>query len=232
MFKALSTEEFKSALPAQFKKSVNQSLIDSINSKITDEEEMEQFRDNLVGYSTVLTQGKFQLDKFADAVRYITFKVSGLSNKDAYYKTFPEKIERFVLQGVPDKDIASYYTAYNKSKLITLLYEQAMIPVWLANQDAYQKAINAQVSLLLTAKSEMVKATAANSILTHLKPPEIRKVELEINTKEDSAIAALRDTTQALIAEQRRIIESGAQTAQEVAHSQLFAAEYEDITDA
>jgi hypothetical protein len=228
----LTEDEFKSVLPANFKKSVNQQLIDSINKKITDPEEMEHFRDNLVGYASILKDGKFQLEKFVDAVRYVGFKMAGLTNIDAYRRTFPDKIQRFVMDGVADKDIASYCTAYTKSKLVTLIMEQAFIPIWLANQDNYQRAINVQVELMLGSQSDKVRCDAANSLMTHLKPPEVRKVELDITTKEDSVITALRDSTAALIAAQRTAIQSGMQDAQQVAHTRLFTTQYKDITDA
>jgi len=62
---------------------------------------------------------------------------------------------------------------------------------------------------------------AANSILTHLKPPETQKMELEVTTKENSAIDDLRKATQELAAQQRQQIQSGAQNAQEVAHTKI-----------
>ena len=62
-------------------------------------------------------------------------------------------------------------TSYNKNKLVNLILEQSMIPSWVLNQDMYQKALNVQCELMLTANSEKV-SDAANSILTHLKPPQ------------------------------------------------------------
>ena len=74
---------------------------------------------------------------------------------------------------------------------------------------------------MTTAKSEKVRCDAANSLLTHLKMPETQKVELDLNIKEDSSIAALRATTLELARQQRLMVESGAMNAQEVAHGKL-----------
>ena len=99
--------------------------------------------------------------------------------------------------------------------------EQTLIPSYVLNQDLYQKALNVQAELMVSAKSEKVRSDAANSLLTHLKMPETQKVELEIGVKEDSAINALRATTMELARQQRMMLEAGAMNAQEVAHSRL-----------
>ena len=99
--------------------------------------------------------------------------------------------------------------------------EQTLIPSYVLNQDLYQKALNVQAELMLTAKSEKVRSDAANSLLTQLKMPEVNKVQLDVNVKEDGSIAALRESTLELVRQQRLMVEAGAMNAQEVAHSKL-----------
>ena len=119
---------------------------------------------------------------------------------------------------VKSKDIASYVTAYNKSKLVNLIFEQTMVPFHVLNQDVYQKAINVQAELMLHANSEKVRSDAAAHILTHLKPPETTKIELDVGVQKDSSIDALRAATLSLVAEQRDALKAGVVTAQDVAH--------------
>lgn len=229
----LTMDQFKQALPPQVRRSVNQEIVDNINSLITDPEMREIYRENLVSYSSVLQQGKFKLSNYLDAVRYVSYKLMGDTNIAAYTKAFPDKIDRFEKQGVAKKDIASYVTAYNKSKLVNLIYEQSLVPTWVLNQDLYQKALNVQAELMLTAKSEKVRSDAANSLLTQLKQPETQKVQLDLGVAEDKTIDALRQSTMELVAAQRAALQAGAMQAQEVAHSKLVVdAEFEDVTDA
>ncbi len=218
---ALTIDQFKQALPDKVKKSLNQELIDQINTTLGDPELYESYRDNLISYTKVMADGKFKVTSYVDAVRYVSHKLMGCTNIDAYTKTFPDKYTRFMAQGVAAKDIASYVTAYNKSKLVNLIFEQTLIPSYVLNQDLYQKALNVQAELMTTANSEKVRCDAANSLLTHLKMPETQKVELEIGVREDSSIAALRATTLELARQQRLMVESGAMNAQEVAHGKL-----------
>lgn len=219
---ALTIDQFKAALPDKIKKSINQELIDQINTTLSEPEMYETYRENLMSYTKVMQEGKFKISEYINAVKYVSHKLMGCTNLDAYSKTFPDKIARFTAQQVASKDIASYVTAYNKSKLVNLIYEQTLIPSYVLNQDLYQKALNVQADLMVNAKSEKVKTDAANSLLTHLKPPEVKKVELDIGIKEDSSIAALRASTLELARQQRLAMEAGAMNAQEVAHSQLI----------
>jgi hypothetical protein len=225
----LTTEQFRLALPDKVKKSVNQELIDQINKTLSEPELYEAYRDNLLSYAKVMADGRFKVSEYINAVKYVSHKLMGSTNIDAYSKTFPDKIQRFALQGVKDKDIASYVTAYNKSKLVNLIYEQTLVPTYVLNQDLYQKALNVQAELMLTARSEKVRSDAANSLLTQLKPPEVKKIELDIGVKEDSAISNLRQATMELVASQRAMLQSGMSNAAEVAHSRVVPAEVFDV---
>lgn len=226
---SLTLDMFKQALPEKVKKSVNQELIDQINQTLSNPDEFEAYRDNLLSYTQVMADGRFKVQEYVNAVRYVSFKLMGATNIEAYTKTFPDKYQRFVTQGVAAKDIASYVTAYNKSKLVNLIFAQTLIPVHVLNQDLYQKALNHQAHLMLTARSEKVQSDAANSLLTQLRPPDVKKVELDVAVKEGSAIDALRKATLELAAAQRLAVQSGQATAQQVAHSKVIQGEVVDV---
>ena len=223
----LTVEQFKVALPDKVKKSINQELIDQINTTLADPDMYETYRDNLLSYTSVMQDGRFKVTDYVSAVKYVSHKLMGATNIEAYTKTFPDKYQRFVNQGVQPKDIASYVTAYNKSKLVNLIMEQTLIPAWVLNQDLYQKAINKQAELMMTARSEKVQSDAAAHLMNALKPPEVQKVELNLGAKESSAIAALRESTLALARQQRLMAESGAMNAQQIAHSKLSVVDVE-----
>ena len=145
----------------------------------------------------------------------------GKNNLDAYSANFPARIQWMAAKNTSSKDIASYISSYNKSKLVNLIMEQSLIPSWVLNQDLYQKALNTQAELMLTAKSEKVRSDAANSLLTQLKAPEVAKVELNVRQEEDSSIDQLRRATMELVAQQRMALQSGQINALEAAHSNL-----------
>lgn len=222
MTAVLTLEQFQKALPAQVKKSVNQELIDKVNSTLSDPEMMENYRNNLLSYTHVMKEGKFKIQNYIDAVRYVSFKLMGKTNIAAYTCTFPDKITKWATEGVDDKTISAYVTAYNKSKLVNLIFEQTLVPTHVLNADLFQKALNTQAELMIDPNvSPKVRSDAANSLLTHLKAPETKKVELDIGVREDSAIRDLRATTLELARQQRLMLEAGAMTAKDVANSKL-----------
>jgi hypothetical protein len=156
-----------------------------------------------------LQQGKFKLANYISAVRYVSFKVMGLSNKAAYIKAFPDKYQKFLQDGVSEKDIASYTSAYNKSKLVNLIFAQAQIPTYILNAPLFQKAINVQADLMMNARSEMVRFSAANSLLAHLKPPETTQVELNIGINKGEIIEDYEKAMRAMVLKQQELISAG-----------------------
>ena len=217
----LTTEQFKQVVPSQFKASVSQELIDQINKTLADPDMYETYRDNLLSYAHVMREGKFKMEDYINAIKYCSHKIMGGSNVDAFVKTFPDRYQAMLSAGKNAKDISSFVTSYNKNKLVNLILEQSMIPSWVLNQDLYQKALNVQAELMMTANSEKVRSDAANSILTHLKPPEVTKVELDIGLKKDSAMEDLKSTLTELALKQQQFIGAGVTQVKELAQQKL-----------
>lgn len=218
----LSLEVFQSVLPDQMKKSVNQQLLDQINAVLAEPELFEAYRDNLMSYTRVLKEGRWQASQYLAAVKYVTHKLMGDTNIDAYTKTFPDKVARFMANGTPAKDIASYCTAYHKSQLVSKIMEQSIVPVHVLNQDLFQKAINTQADLMLNAKSEKVRSDAAAHLMNALKPPETVKMQMDVAVTQGSEIAQLRQTTLELARQQQLMIQAGMLNAQQVAHQKIM----------
>jgi len=218
----LTVEQFKQALPSQFKASVNQELIDQINTTLADPNLYETYRDNLLSYSHVMRDGKFKMSDYILAVKYCSHKIMGASNIDAFVKTFPDRYQSYLANGTSSKDIASYVTAYNKNKLVNLILEQSLIPSWILNQDLYQKAINVQAGLMMDdTVSHKVRSDAANSLLTHLKPPEVQKVELDIGIKKDGVMDDLKNVLTELALKQQQYIAAGITQISDVTQQRL-----------
>ncbi|QGH72776.1 MAG: hypothetical protein [Podoviridae sp. ctLUJ1] len=224
--------EVRKAIPRELQARVTPEFMEKLNQAVSDPHTAEMMRDNIFGYLNVLQEGKFKLEGYIDAVRYVSYKSMGDSNIRAYVKTFPDKYNNFVNSGVTEKDIATYVSAYNKSKLVNLIYEQSLVPVWLINAENYQKAINVQVSLMMdTNISPKVRSDAANSLLTHLKRPEAAKVQLSVEVKESDAMRELRELTSQFASQQHQSIINGEGSAKGVAEQKIIQAEYEEIDE-
>lgn len=231
MSEEITEEQLKAVMPKSVQRAINAEMIGVINNLINNTDLRANYRDNILGYTSVMAEGKYRLRDYLSAVMYVSYKLLNNSNVDAYVKTFPDRYQRLVNLGKTTDDIGNFVTAYNKTQLVQKIYAQTMTPHCVLNQDMYQKALNVQVELMLSAKSEKVRSDAANSILTHLKPPETQKIELDIGVKEDSSIAALRASTMELVAAQKKVIEAGVQDAQQVAHGKLLIEDAEYVED-
>jgi len=225
----LTVDALKAVMPKRQKHNINQSLVDELNKLVIDPEAREAFRENIAGYTSILQDPNIKLNTYIQAVKYVSYKLLGYTNQESWMKTFPVRYQRLIDLGKSATFIRSTVACYNRNKVVNLILEQSMVPVYVLNQDLFQKALNTQLELMVGAKSEKVRTDAANSLLTHLKQPEVTKLKLDIEVRQDDSIRELRDATMELAKVQRLNIESGAMTADEVAKGKLINGECERI---
>lgn len=225
----LSIDVLKKALPDKYKRGLSQEVLDNINQTLSDPDLHEVYRNNFMSYLTVLGDGKYKITDYLSAVKYCTHKLMGNSNIDSYIKTFPDRYGDMLTRGLSAKEISSIVSIYNKGKLVNTIMEQSIIPSWVINQDLHQKAINVLADLMMNANSEKVRADSANSLLVHLKPPEVKKVELDIGVKANKEIDDMKNLLAQLSAKQKSLIDNGVVSVADVAHTKIVEAQYEEL---
>lgn len=228
MTNQLTRDQVEQALPANLKGAATDQLTDMINNAVSDPMVAEQIRENFISYTGVLKDGKFKTEDYLHAVTYVAFKVMGLSNQEAYSKTFPARYAQLVANGRSAKDISAYVAAYNKGKLVNLILEQTIVPTWVLNQHLFQQAINVQAELMNSAASEKVRTEAANSLLTHLKKPEAVKSQISLEVTDNSGLTELRESLRQMAETQRDLIGKGIPT-KFIAAQPIVDADYEVV---
>lgn len=218
----LTLDNVKKAVPAKLKDNIEQSFVDKLNNLANDPIVADQIRNNFISYAHVINDGKFSIEEYLSAVKYVSFKLMSLTNVDSYARTFPQRYAGLLARGTSQKDIASYVSAYNRGKLVNLILEQTLVPSWVLNQDIYQKAINTQAELMNNAKSERVKCMAADSILKALAKPEATGPLVNIDMKESSGINELKQALVELAANQKRSIEKGILTPKTIVEAEII----------
>lgn len=218
----LTLDNVKKAVPAKLKDSIEQSFVDKLNNLANDPIVADQIRNNFISYAHVINDGKFSIEEYLSAVKYVSFKLMNLTNVDSYARTFPQRYAGLLARGTSQKDIASYVSAYNRGKLVNLILEQTLVPSWVLNQDIYQKAINTQAELMNNAKSERVKCMAADSILKALAKPEAAGPLVNIDMKESSGINELKQALVELAANQKKSIEKGILTPKNIVEAEII----------
>jgi len=214
---SVTVPELQQCVPRAFRANITQQAVDTVNDILSDPDIREDYKENVISYLDVITSGKYKFINYIKAVKYVSYKLRGDTNLTAYSKTFPEKVKELRDRGVTD--FSSWVAGYSKGKLVNDILGRSMIPTYVLNADVYQKAINIQAQLMVMAKSEKVRSDAANSLLTHLRPPEASKIELDITVKAEDGIAELREATIKLVQAQKEKIISKEVTVKEIAHS-------------
>ena len=218
----LTKEQLYGALPdKRFRKHITDEVVAVINSE-PDSELRRVFRDNALTYASVLSTGKHSLAAYVNAVKYVSLRLMGDKASTAYSKVFPDRYQNLIDKGSSASYIASFADNYGKNALITKIMEQTMVPTHILNAGVYQEAINVQADLMHTAKSELVRQKAAESLISNLTAPTTAKVEIDIGYSND-LVDELRATTKALAQQQLRMILNGQSSAKEIAHSDIIA---------
>jgi hypothetical protein len=221
----VSKEQLIRTVPKRLHASITDDLIDTLNSNITDPEFREIYRENLLGFTNVITEGKYKLQGYMDAVKFVSYKFIGCTDIESYTKTFPDRYQRLIDEKCTNKQISSYVSAFRHTKLVQKIFEQTMIPVHIRNMDIYQKAVETQANLMITANSEKVRCDAANSLMTQLKPPETKKIELDVGLKQSKTLDDLRAATSALADAWKEGLDSKTLTPLQIANAKIVTDE-------
>lgn len=222
-------EDIKKAVPSHIRSNVTQSLVDSLNNIAVDPIMAEDIRNNFISYSAILKEGRFKLEDYLNAVAYVSYKIMGNNNEEAYAKTFPQRYAKLIANNTAKKDIASYVSSYNKGKLVNMILEQSLVPTWVLNQDLFQKAINVQADMMQNAQSEKVRVEAANSLLTHLAKPKEGSFQINIGETENAGMREMRDMLREVAANQRAAIQGGHMKTIDVAAQRIRPEDAEEI---
>lgn len=208
----LTLDQIQRALPPNLKSSATPAIVDLVNNVSNDPIFAQQVRDNFISYTSVLRDGKYKTEDYVNAVTYVSFKLLGHSNQDAYFKTFPQRHAALIAKGTSSKDIAAYVSAYNKGKMVNAIMEQTLVPSWVLNQALYQEALNVQAELMVSSNSDKVRCDAANSILTHLAKPKEAGPLINIDMRESSGMNELREALTNMAKQQQQLISAGMST--------------------
>lgn len=218
----LTKEDIVSALPKKATSIINSGVVDYINAALQDQDSIERFRENLLNYNTVLSDGKYKMTDYLNAVMFVSFKMMDYSNIDAYARTFPERMKRFSREGKSMDEVHNFVSAYTRTQLVVKIITKTIIPSHILNQDLYQEALNKNAILMRTAKREDVQLEAAKFLATHLAPPVDTKIKLDISSEGSNLMDELREETARLVRAQRESIESGLRTATQIAESKII----------
>lgn len=225
----LSVEGLQKIYPRKVNRETLEECVKMMNESIVEMDSVmrEHYRDNLVGVIDVIKEG--ERIKFADyvkAVKFCSYKMAGYTDTRAYSLTFPERIERMAREGISNANLYVYANSYAKNKVVVEIMAKLMVPTHIMYQDYFHMAVKTQVEIMTDGKvSPKVRSDAANSLMTHLKQPEIKQAELKISTEDNGAIGHLADALASLSGKQRELLSSGAMRLKDVSEAVIIEAD-------
>ena len=149
----VSKEELTDLMPKKMKGLITDETVKMMNDCLVEPEMAKIYRENLISYSGILKDGGYSLERFFQAIKYCSYKLGGMSNQEAWMRTFPDRYQKHISAGKSLQEISVLVHSWNKSKLVTKIQEQALVPSWILNNDIYQEAVNMQAHIMRTAKS-------------------------------------------------------------------------------
>lgn len=206
----LSQTEVMNALPAHLRSTVTPAFVDKLNNIVADPLVAEEFERNFVSYSKVLLEGKYKTEDYLNAVSYVTYKLLGHTNQDAYKYTFPDRVRQMTAKGYDAKQISSFVSNYHKGQLVSAILQQTIVPAFVLHQSKYHEAIGVQHEIAMDVSAlKKDRVAAADSLLKHLTPPQPKEVNLNLGVQESSGMAQLRHAMVQMAQQQRAFIEGG-----------------------
>ena len=175
-----SYEDLQVLVPKRQRHVITEEIHKKINDIAADPAHGDEFKEHMVTYAHILTDGKYSIDEYTNAINFVTLMLLGNKNIDSYRKTFPARYKKLEDRGLTRAEMASYVSVYKGGKLVTKILEQTMIPSYILNAPIYQEAINKTRDLMNSARSETVQQKAAETLINNLKAPEVAKLEVDI----------------------------------------------------
>lgn len=206
----IEVSDIQGLVPKSQKSMITEDLVDKLNKWNEDPLLVNSFKENMVSYIGVLKSGKYKIEDYMSAVKFVSYKLVGFNDVDAYQVTFPDRYKKLEDNGLSRSQMSPYVSAYKKNKLVNAVFEQTIVPSHVLNAPLYQEALNELAYLMVNAKSEVAKVQAATSILTHTKAPETHKIELDIGVGNNSALDDLNEQLEEVAMNQLKLLKDGA----------------------
>lgn len=223
----VTADELKLLYPIKVSGKVLEQAADILNTATEDMDYVmaKEFRDNCLSFIDVLKNSKTRVS-FADyvnACKFATFKLAGNTDVRAYALTFPDRVRRMERDKVPNSHLYQYASIYSKNKTVVEVMSKLVVPTHIMFQDIFHQAVKVQAELMVDDSiSPKVRSDAANSLMTHLKTPEIKQAELKIEANDNGAISQLADALNNLSGKQRDKILAGEYTVKDISEAIIY----------
>ena len=222
----LSVDGLKKVYPRKVNDEILTECVKLMNESIVGMDSImrEHYRDNLIGVIDVLKEGeRIKFSDYVKAVKFCSYKMAGYTDTRAYSLTFPERIERMAREGISNANLYVYANSYAKNKVVVEIMAKLMVPSHIMYLDYFHLAVKTQVNIMTDTKvSPKVRSDAANSLMTHLKQPEIKQAEINISTSDSGVINQLSEALNNLSKGHKELLNQGKTTLKDISEAVII----------
>jgi len=108
-------------MPSHIRKNISPEVVADINAAIMDPEVLAVYRENVIGLSSVMKEGRFKIHDYISAVKFVSYRLLSNDQISSWSKTFPDRYNDMIKRGCSRSEIASVCSRYAASKLVILL---------------------------------------------------------------------------------------------------------------
>nr|DAK29450.1 MAG TPA: hypothetical protein [Caudoviricetes sp.] len=130
---------------------------------------------------------------------------------------------------VPNSHLYQYASIYSKNKTVVEVMAKLVVPTHIMFQDIFHQAVKVQSELMLNDKiSPKVRSDAANSLMTHLKTPEVKQAELKVDVQGSGAIEQLAEALGSLSGKQSEMLREGRYSLKDIREATIIEVTEDD----
>lgn len=164
-------DDFLEKVPRRMQGHMTAELRTEITSML-ESEVGDAYREGLMVNTDLMEKYNTNPDRYARAVKFVTYLNMGKKTYEAFSLSHPEKYAEYKKEGLPPAEFKNKLSLkganFKKTQIVTYLLARSMIPLAVANMHRRQEAVEKLVELMQTAGSERVQMESADKLLTHL----------------------------------------------------------------
>ena len=175
----------------------------------------DEFIEQMMTYQNVMTKNRGSISEYINALKFCAYLESSGDNYTEAYKRARANDQFVIERANLPKDSTGYReltnaaSRYRKTPMVKDILTQADLPLYLMFQGGRYQAAAVLLDEMSNAMYSKDRISAADKFLTHVKPPENMKVELDIGIKQDNIIDRYESMISDLVAHQRQEIADG-----------------------
>lgn len=183
--KPITKEELQQKFPAK-RSTITEETVQFINDTMQNPDfDSATFLTQLVDYQGAMIDSSASMTEYINAIKFCAYLEAEQNMTEAYRRARAN--DKFVQDRAMARTGTNEYneltmqaSRYRKSKLVRQILTQSDMPLYLMFQGARYKAVAVLAREMEEAAYSKDRISAAEKLLTHVKPPENNKVELEV----------------------------------------------------